>query len=42
MRKEECKVDLKIEDETDKVINEILEHWDDAEDENETMEGISL
>lgn len=39
-------MDLKIEDETDKVINEILEHWDDAEDENEEqhlrMEGISL
>lgn len=28
-------VDLKTEDETDKVINEILEHWDDAEDEND-------
>lgn len=33
MHKEECIVELKVEDETDKIINEILEHWDDEEKE---------
>jgi len=38
VHEEENPVDLKIEDETDKIINEILEHWDDdVEDENETI-----
>lgn len=38
MHKEENTVDLKVEDETDKIINEILEHWNDEEDDDDLSE----